>query len=333
MRMFRPALVFTSLLLLVITLCACSTEAPAITPGIPPQPRSPVAAASAEPSVRVIATRNFGTDLMFDKVVELSPETSAMEALKEVSDVETSYGAGFVNAINGVRSGFTGDRKAKADWFIYINGIQSNIGALDYKLQPGDIEQWDFHDWGFRQFIPASIGAFPEPFLHGYGGKKRPTIIVTSDNLREPAQKLGNRLVELGVKDVRLSSNSELSGPDREDSNLILIDTVESELISEMNQNWEKLGFFTRFDNGNLVVLDTVGETAATYSTDTGLIQAAQNPWNPNGIGACENVAWMVTGTDESGVKNALEILLEDNSQLQYAFAAVITNGEIIRVP
>ncbi|GAI85551.1 unnamed protein product, partial [marine sediment metagenome] len=36
------------------------------------------------------------------------------------------------------------------------------------------------------------------------------------------------------------------------------------------------------------------------------LIQATQNPWNPKGIGACENVVWLVSGTDEAGVKDAI---------------------------
>jgi hypothetical protein len=120
---------------------------------------------------------------------------------------------------------------------------------------------------------------------------------------------------------------------DRESSNLILLGTADNELISELNQNWKKLGLFARFENGNLVILNAQGETDAAYGTATGLIQATQNPWNPNGIGACENVAWMVAGTDESGVRGAIGALLKHHAQLQYAFAVVIANGEIIKIP
>ena len=74
-----------------------------------------------------------------------------MAALKEVAEVETAYNGGFVSAINGVCSGFTKGEKAKVDWFIYVNGIQSNAGALDYIMQDGDVERWDFHNWDFAE--------------------------------------------------------------------------------------------------------------------------------------------------------------------------------------
>jgi hypothetical protein len=78
----------------------------------------------------VIATRNFGQELMLDETLKLPPGTSAMTALEKVAEVETAYGGGFVNAINGVQSGFTGTRQTMTDWFLYINGIQARTGAL-----------------------------------------------------------------------------------------------------------------------------------------------------------------------------------------------------------
>jgi hypothetical protein len=354
------ALALSAILLLVNAgLCACPTQ-PAeseISNSPPAQPQEELAINSppAQPheelvsnsppvqpqeeqgstyaTVRVIATQNFGRELMFDEILEMPPDFTAMAALDEVAEIETTYGGGFVNAINGVSSGFTGIGKTKRDWFIYVNGIQSNVGALDYKLQPGDVEHWDFHDWSFRQFIPAIVGAFPEPFLHGYRGQKRSNLIIYSDNLREEAQELKNGLVPLGVNDATLRSINELPASEKEASNLILLGTADNELISELNQNWKKLGLFVRFENGNLVILNAQGETDTTYGTAAGLIQATQNPWNPNGIGACENVAWMVTGTDESGVRSAIETLLKHHDQLQHAFAVVIANGEIIKIP
>jgi hypothetical protein len=41
----------------------------------------------------------------------------------------------------------------------------------------------------------------------------------------------------------------------------------------------------------------------------------------------------VVTGTDESGVRGAIDTLLEHHTQLKYAFAVVIANGEIIKIP
>jgi len=336
MRLFRFALLISALLVAAITICGCSAGTASVDADAVFQTPGPTVAVAAEPTaptVRLIVTRDFGAELLFDETIELSPGTSAMEALQETADVETSYGGGFVDAIDGVSSAFTGDHTAKSDWFFSVNGIQSNVGALDYKLQPGDIEQWDFHDWSFRKFIPASIGTFPGPFLNGFRGKINPTIIAPSDSLAKPARQLADRLIELGVPDVRLIDIDEITDTDRGKSNLILIGTIENELISEMNENWKKLGFFARFENGDLIVHGTNGEPEASYDTGTGLIQATQNPWNPNGIGICENVAWMVTGTDASGVESALALLLEKDYPLQYAFAGVITGGEVIRVP
>jgi len=272
------------------TLCACSVQ--------PSEKEADVI------TVRVVATQNFGQELMFDETLEVLPGTSAMSALMKVAEVETAYGGGFVNAINGVRSGYTGREKTKTDWFIYVNGIRSNTGALDYKLRDGDTQHWDFHNWSFHHFIPAIMGDFPEPFRHGYGGKTSPTIMT-----------------------------GELSEDEKESSNLILMGTMDNVFMSELNQNWKRLGFFTHFENGNLVALNAEGEVAAKYSSGAGLIQATQNPWNPNGIGACENVVWMVSGTDEAGVKDALDALINHHIEFQYACAAIVANGEIIKVP
>ncbi len=308
----------TALLLVMAALSACSP---------PPSPEAGVI------TVRVVATRNFGQELMFDETLEVPEGTSAMSALMKVSEVETAYGGGFVNAINSVRSGFIGSQSMKMDWFIYINGIQSNTGALDYKLRNGDIQHWDFHDWSFHHFIPAIVGDFPEPFRHGYGGKTNSTIIAYADSLKEDAENLERRLVRLGVSNVSIKRLGELSENEKESCNLLLLGSMDSEPLSELNQVWNRLGFFAHFESGNLVVLNTKGEVVTKYDAGVGLIQATQNPWNPKGIGACESVVWLVSGTDEVGVKDAIHALVNRYTEFQYACAAVVANGEMIKVP
>jgi len=311
----------TLLLLLLMTalLCACSAsstteEAGAIT-------------------VKIVATRNFGQELMFAETLELPPGTSAMTALERVADVETAYGGGFVNAINGISSGFTGTQLTMADWFLYINGIQARTGALDYALHDGDIQHWDFHVWGFRQSVPAIIGDFPEPFGHGYGGKVSPTVIAYADDLAKEADNLKNGLSQLGINNTSIKRLGKLSADEKESANLILLGTTDSEPVSELNDIWERLGFFAHFEEEKLVVFNAGGEVAAEYGAGVGLIQATQNPWNPKGIGAAENVVWLISGTDTAGVKSALDALINHPTQLQYAGAAVIASGEIIRIP
>lgn len=312
-------------LLASATMCACSTQS---SESAPPSEKK-----AGTITVRVAATRNFGQELMFDETLEVSPDTSAMMALTEVAEVETAYGGGFVNAINGVRSGYAGSQKAKTDWFFYINGIQSNVGALDYKLHNGDVQHWDFHDWSFRHFIPAIIDGFPSAFRHGFGGKVSPTLIVCQDDMKESAKKLEENLVKLEVNDIGIRSLGELAESEKGNSNLILVGSSNNSLVAELNQNWQRLGFFAYFEDGNLVVIDGSGEVTAEYGAGTGFIQATQNPWNPKGTGACENVVWLVSGTDEAGAENALEALIDHYSEFQYAGALVVVDGKIIKVP
>jgi len=319
MKQTKSLALITAFLLAVAALCACSAPSSEKEAGVI--------------TVRVVTTQNFGQELMFDETLEVLPGTSAMAALIKVAEVETAYGGGFVNAINGVRSGSTGSQSMKMDWFFYVNGIQASIGALDYELYDGDIQHWDFRDWSFHHFIPAIVGDFPEPFRHGYGGKTSPTIIVYANGLRGDAEDLENRLAQLSIGDVSIKRLSELSENEKESRNLLLLGTMDCQHISELNQVWNRLGFFAHFKNGNLVVLNTEGEVVTNYGAGVGLIQATQNPWNPKGIGACENVVWLVSGTDEAGVKDAIHALVNRYTEFQYACAVVVANGEIIKVP
>jgi len=285
---------------------------------------------SGEIAVRVIITQDFGNELLLDEPVILNSGASALDALERVAKVETKYGGGFIEAINGVRSQYS-QTTVKKDWFFYMNGMSANVGLMDYELSEGDVEHWDFHDWSFHAFIPAIIGDFPQPFVGGYQGKNLPTIVVYDEGFRDAALDLAGELAKMGVQDVRAQAANELSSQDKEHSNLMLLGTEDLDLISELNEN-RKLGFYIQFEEGRVVVYDSQGNKAR-YESECGLIQATQNPWNSKGIGACENVVWMVSGTSESQVQNAIDILANDHERFRYAYATVIVDGEVIKVP
>ena len=282
---------------------------------------------------RIIVTRNFGRDLMIDELIELGNETSAMDALRQVAEIETTYGDGFVEAINGVSSRYDGKSSARNDWFIYLNGIQSDVGALDYRLYPGDVEHWDFRDWRFHHFVPAIIGNFPEPFLHGYKDDVRPVLVVYQDDFTKEAETLAGHLLQLGVDDVVITEFDHLNDKDKESSNIILVGDMSYQPVEELNIIWERLGFYARFAEGKLQVFDYQGEQAAEYAAGSGLIQATQNPWNPDGIGACENVVWIVSGVDAQGVKSAIEALVNYDNEIRYACAVAVVEGETSKIP
>jgi hypothetical protein len=67
---------------------------------------------------------------------------------------------------------------AHHDWFYFINGYEADRSASEYRLHSGDVEWWDFRDWSRAMRQQAVVGAFPEPFLHGYAGKRLPACVV-----------------------------------------------------------------------------------------------------------------------------------------------------------
>lgn len=97
-----------------------------------------------------------------------------MQALDRVADIETRYGGRYVQSIDGVAGSLTRRR----DWFYFINGYEGDRSAAEYRLHDGDVEWWDFRSWKSKMREPIVVGAFPEPFLHGFDGKRRPVRVV-----------------------------------------------------------------------------------------------------------------------------------------------------------
>jgi Domain of unknown function (DUF4430) len=118
-------------------------------------------------------TRNEGKTLLLVKHVPAGE--TAMQALDRSAKIDTRYGGRFVEAINGL----SGSVSTRHDWFYFVNGIEATRGAVDYRLRSGDVEWWDYRDWGrVGQNVTVVVGAFPEPFVHGYGGAVRPAVVV-----------------------------------------------------------------------------------------------------------------------------------------------------------
>ena len=98
---------------------------------------------------------------------------SALDALRRSADVDTSYGGRFVKSVNGL----SGDASAGYDWLYFLNGIAPDVGAADMTLHPGDREWWDRRFWKDLVQTPVAIGAWPEPFVHGYDGHRHPVAV------------------------------------------------------------------------------------------------------------------------------------------------------------
>ena len=88
------------------------------------------------------------------------------------------------------------------DWFWFLNGIEADLSAADYRLRPGDVEWWDFRSWQDEMREPIVVGAFPEPFLHGYGGPPRPTVVRYEPGLEQGARAIGRLLNAVSIRPV-----------------------------------------------------------------------------------------------------------------------------------
>lgn len=321
--MYKMAFIAVLALLFIVPLAGCSAKT---TP--------PASGNTADnPTVTIVITRDFGRELIVEQEISINPGTSAMDALQTVASVGTKYGGGFIDSINGISSEYGGSGNTQRDWFFYVNGISSNVGAGDYILRDGDVEHCDFRDWSYQMSVPAIIGDYPQPFLSGFGGDTAPTIVVYEDSFSDEAASLVESLEQSGVTQVSSVPANELQTGDKAQSNLIIIAGPQNSLICELNDLHKRLGFYAYIEYGVLVSLDAAGNRNGEHGTGCGLIQATQNPWNPNGTGACENVVWMVTGTDIDGVKSAASALTNRYEEMLYAYAVVVDNEAIVKIP
>ena len=149
----------------------------------------------------VLVTRDFGSTTLTQ--ARAAPGQSALNALRRSAKVGTSYGGRFVESINGVE----GNKSDGWDWLYFVNGIDPGVGAADTTLHAGDREWWDYRYWKDFIGVPAVIGAWPEPFVHGLDGK-RPQVQVQgpacagqlSDALEQAGARVGDGTAPFDVR-------------------------------------------------------------------------------------------------------------------------------------
>jgi hypothetical protein len=127
--------------------------------------------ASGDGTAQLWVTRDRGSEVVMSTTVPAG--ISAMEALRRKADVETRYGGRFVQSIDDIE----GDIAGHHDWFYFVNGYEADLSAADYRLHDGDVLWWDHRSWEKEMRQPIVVGAFPEPFIHGWNGKRRPAVV------------------------------------------------------------------------------------------------------------------------------------------------------------
>lgn len=269
----------------------------------------------------VRVTRDFGrVTLGSAERAKVRQGDTVMRFLRSSFDVRTRYGGGFVQSIGKRAGGGAGDQ---VDWFYWVNGIEADVGAAEYDLSPGDRVQWDHRDWSAAMRVPAIVGAYPEPFEHGYRGKRLPVRLECGDSSSKACETVKGRLEGDGVP-----VSSSVIGTAYSDKiiRVIVAPWREARLAraaSALTGPPKESGVFARFgsDGRSLRLLDGEGRSARRVVPGDGIgIVAATRP-------SGDDLVWLVTGLDRRGVEAAASAL--DEKKLRNAFA-VAANGHVV---
>ncbi|MCT4604659.1 MAG: DUF4430 domain-containing protein [Marinisporobacter sp.] len=286
-------------------------------------------ASAKNEKVEVIVSRDFGNDTLSKKDVDFSKDISVMEVMEKDFDIETAYGGGFINGINGLKSEFTGlKNKKKVDWFYYVNGILSEVGPEDYYLEPKDLVIWDYHNWDNNIYGSSMIGAYPINFVNGHDGNIYKTEIVTMKSYEKQGAILLDYLRKQGVKAID-HVNLENGNLQDVQINSIVIgswkELKKKKYIKDFYENGNKCGFYFKLDEG-IKGLNNKGEVLKTYKKGAVITSVVKE------YGGSASM-WLVTGNDENCIKKATKLLYENPEKIKGKFSVIVTEKEIINIP
>jgi len=209
---------------------------------------------------------------------------------------------------------------------LFVNGIAAGKPAARLQVHGGDRVWLDQHAATVAPTIPAVIGSFPEPFVHGIDGKRLPVRVECDAPRGGPCAAVAEKLVALGV----VAGRSALSRSAADDSLRVLVGPWKrlrggDAEADSLDAGPRESGVFARFDasGDRLSVLDTAGRPARTLGAGTGLIATTAEPER--------RPVWFVTGTDDAGVAAAARAF--DESVLADRFALAISRDLPVAVP
>ena len=272
--------------------------------------------------VTLTVTRGFGSSQIASiSRAKVPGSETVMRMLERSFRVSTRYGGGFVQSIDGISGG-----SARLDWFYYVNGIEAPAGAASTSLNRGDRIWWDLHDWRATNTIPAVVGSFPEPFVHGIGGRRLPTILECGSDVAAACSEVSAALSKVGVQTPR-----QLLGTGSGSSSLtVVVGTwadVRRQLAADLIEHGPSAsGIYARFagpGGRTLELLDPRGSVVRTLGSGAGLVAATSD--------SSSEPTWLLTGTDAAGVLAAAQAL--SPSRLRDHFALAVQRGTFLPIP
>jgi hypothetical protein len=284
-----------------------------------------VGAQDAQDGTAVLhVTRDFGTKRVLQAREDPIPGgETVLRFLSRKAELETRYGGRFVNAIEGIRSQSGGG--ARRDWFYFVNGIEAGTGAAEHKVYGGDRIWWDYRDWSAAMRVPAVVGSYPEPFVHGTDGKRFPVRLDCAPDATEQCDAVRDRLEGDGIE----TAISALGTAVGKDTLRLLIGKWEEVRADAAARKLEDgpadSGVFVRpvarGDGYDFALLDAGGRAVRKLGPGSGLVAATRFEE--------QQPTWVVTGTDETGVERAIAMLDATDLRDHFAVAAEQTSQPI----
>jgi hypothetical protein len=272
--------------------------------------------------VNLTVTRSFGTQPIGSITRSKVPGSeTVMRMLQRSFKVTTRFGGGFVQSIDGMAGS-----ASRRDWFYYVNGIQAKIGAAGTAVHRGDRIWWDLHDWSATDSVPAVVGSFPEPFVHGTKGRRLPTTLECATDVPDACKQVASELKAVGVP-VATQFLGTGSGTD---SLAVLVGTwsdldhtIAGILIAHGPSTSGVYAKFNSSGSRSLELLDPHGQAVRTLGAGAGLIAATAQGSSPP--------TWLVTGADVAGVSAAAAALTP--KRLADHFALAVDGNTDLPVP
>jgi hypothetical protein len=268
-------------------------------------------------------TRDFGrTEVGEVRLGSVREGQTVMRMLRSEFDVTTRFGGRFVQSIDGLEGEGAG---GQVDWFYWVNGLEADKGAAEWEVLPGDHILWDHRDWSAAMRVPAIVGAYPEPFASGFGGKRRPVRVECEDADAPVCEAARAKLKREGVP----TSGASIGAPGTEEvTRLVVARWPRARGVrgaSGLEEGPEASGVFARFDGDTLELLDERGRTARTVrrGDGVGLVLALQP--------RAEELVWIVTALDHGGLDAGVRALSERS--LRDAFAVAATGDRVEKLP
>ena len=265
-------------------------------------------------TVDLTVTREFGAVKMSEASGEANESDTVMRFLEGEDEIETRYGGGYVKSIDGVSEDERGGHPY--DWFFYVNGMESPIGAAEVSLHGGEQIWWDIHNWSASEHVPAVVGSWPAPFTTGWEGHE-PKVFVECLGGGAACGEAARALEGEGVKVGGAAGGKAPDGAIR-----VLVGPwarLRSDPAAALVEKGPgESGIYADFEGSGsawrLVGLDENGKQARTFGADVGLVAATRHYEGPP--------VWLVTGATGAAVRAAAEVLGTADLRDHYAVAS-----------